>query len=248
MLGEMQELSLNSPKETPRELDAPRDFATSFTSVLSALRAAKPEREERAGRKDAAWNDEQLAEDVVALSYEKALRTHARYRPTDAVSPEEEAKPRRAARMAGREGQRRETIPAESRKSASVTIRMSRGEWEQLQARASEAKMSVSAYMRSCTLEVEALRAQVKETLARFQNGRDLSSVYAGSSLPEGRDDSMVSAPIYSNPGTTLAELKQRQTAAPEPQTGKKPVKPETATGWRARLFPRWAQNRAAEA
>ena len=254
MLGEMQELSLNSPKETPmaaaRDVDGPRDFATSFSSVLSALRAAKPGREERAGRKEAAWNDDALAEDVVALSYEKALRTHARYRPTDAVGPDEEAKPRRAARReTGREGRRRETVPAESKKTASVTIRMSRGEWEQLQARASEAKMSVSAYMRSCTLEVEALRAQVKETLARFQDGRGLSSGYAGSSLPEGRDDSTASAPIYRNPGTTLAELKQAQRAEPaEAATPKKPVKRETGTGWRAKLFPRWAQNRAAEA
>jgi hypothetical protein len=208
MLGEMQELNLNSPKESTTE--APRDFASSFSSVLSALRAAKPEREERAGRKAAAWNDDQLAEDVVALSYERALRTHARYRPTDAVGPGEEAKPRKMARASRREGRQRETVPVESRKSASVTIRISRGEWEQLQARASEAKMSVSAYMRSCTFEVEALRAQVKET---------------------------------------LAELKQTRKAEPVEATApKKPVKRETATGWRARLFPRWAQGRAAEA
>jgi Mobilization protein NikA len=212
MLCGMQEPGLNTTKDATKEApkDAPKDFASSFAGILSALRAAKPEREERAALKNAAWNDDELADDVVALSYEKALRTHARYRPTDAIGPDAEAKPRKASRGAKRESRRRETVPAESRKSASVTIRVSRGEWEQLQARASEAQMSVSAYMRSCTFEVEALRAQVKET---------------------------------------LAELKQARRAEPvEPAAAKKPVKRETATGWRARLFPRWAQGRAAEA
>lgn len=200
MLGDMQEPGTESPK----------DFAGSFTSVLSALRAA---RAENGARKADAWSDERLAEDVVELSYEKALRSHARYNPhafrTDGPDAEEEAKPVKRVRAAKRASRQRETVPAESRKTASVTIRMSRGEWEQLQARATEAKMSLSAYMRSCTLEVEELRAQVKET---------------------------------------LAELKQARQADAEREAAKKPVETEAASSWRARLFPRWTQGRAAEA
>jgi predicted DNA binding CopG/RHH family protein len=53
-----------------------------------------------------------------------------------------------------------------SRKRASITIRLSEEECEQLHKRAAEAGLTVSAYLRSCTIEAEALRAQVKEALA----------------------------------------------------------------------------------
>jgi hypothetical protein len=56
------------------------------------------------------------------------------------------------------------------RKSASVTIRLTRGECDQLHERAAAAGMTISAYIRSCTFEVEALRAQVKEALAQFNS------------------------------------------------------------------------------
>lgn len=208
MLGGMQELEQDCAKDLGQE--PAKDFAGSFASVLSALRAARGARDERQG---AGWSDERLAEDVVELSYEKALRSHARYNPnafrTDAPGAEEEAKPRKRARAAKGESRRRETVPEESRKTSSVTIRMSRAEWELLQARATEAKMSLSAYMRSCTLEVEELRAQVKET---------------------------------------LAELKQARQNEAEREPAKKPVEIEAASGWRARLFPRWTLGRAAEA
>ena len=54
-------------------------------------------------------------------------------------------------------------------KSASITIRLSREECEQLRKRAAEAGLTVSAYMRSCTFEAESLRALVKETLAQLR-------------------------------------------------------------------------------
>lgn len=207
MLGGMQELEQDFAKDSGQE--PAKDFAGSFASVLSALRAARSASEERKG---AAWSDERLAEDVVELSYEKALRSHARYNPnafrTEAPGADEGATPRKRVRAAKR-ASRRDTVPEESKKTASVTIRMSRTEWEQLQARSTEAKMSLSAYMRSCTLEVEELRAQVKET---------------------------------------LAELKQARQNEAEREPAKKPVETEAASGWRARLFPRWTQGRAAEA
>ncbi len=55
------------------------------------------------------------------------------------------------------------------RRSASITIRLSRAENAQLRERAAEAGLTVSAYLRSCTLQAEALRAQVKQALAQLR-------------------------------------------------------------------------------
>jgi predicted DNA binding CopG/RHH family protein len=57
----------------------------------------------------------------------------------------------------------------QDRKCASITIRMSKAECEQLKRRAADAGLSMSAYLRSCTFEAEALRAQVKEALAELR-------------------------------------------------------------------------------
>lgn len=57
----------------------------------------------------------------------------------------------------------------QNRKCASITIRLSKAEGEQLRRRAAEAGLTVSAYLRSCTFEAEALRAQVKEVLAELR-------------------------------------------------------------------------------
>jgi hypothetical protein len=46
---------------------------------------------------------------------------------------------------------------------------MSEGECEQLKRRAAEAGLTISAYLRSCTFEAEALRAEVKKTLAEMR-------------------------------------------------------------------------------
>jgi predicted DNA binding CopG/RHH family protein len=54
-------------------------------------------------------------------------------------------------------------------KTASITIRMSREECDQLHTRAAEAGLTVSAYLRSCTFEAESLRALVKDTMAQLQ-------------------------------------------------------------------------------
>ena len=57
-------------------------------------------------------------------------------------------------------------MPVPELKRASITIRLSKVECEQLHKRATEAGLTVSAYLRSCTFEAEALRAQVKQVLA----------------------------------------------------------------------------------
>jgi hypothetical protein len=116
-----------------------------------------------------------LADDIATLSYESALKTNALYRPslgpaTEAprlvevppVAPEAGA-PVASARMAA-------VQPAIPRKLASVTVRLTRVEDEQLRLRAAEAGMTISAYLRSCAFEVETLRAQVKQTIAEMRH------------------------------------------------------------------------------
>jgi citrate lyase subunit beta/citryl-CoA lyase len=58
------------------------------------------------------------------------------------------------------------TLIEGNKKCASITIRLSKTECDQLRKRAAQAGLTVSAYLRSCTFEAEALRAQVKDVLA----------------------------------------------------------------------------------
>ncbi len=59
--------------------------------------------------------------------------------------------------------------PDRNLKRASITIRLSKVECEQLRKRAAQAGLTVSAYLRSCTFEAETLRAQVKDVLAELR-------------------------------------------------------------------------------
>src|SRR5450631_59928 len=65
MLQPMQETSATLPSPNP----------PSFAGLLASLTAPTPR---------TAWNNDDLAEDVATLSYEHALRAHARYKSTDA--------------------------------------------------------------------------------------------------------------------------------------------------------------------
>jgi hypothetical protein len=131
------------------------------------------------------WNESDLGEDVVTLSYERALSAHARYRPAHS-SDWPITQPRRTEAYDAQEAAIRpvvqvdEGLNAQAReapqsanerdlRSVSVTIRLSKGECSQLHRRAAEAGVTISAYMRSCTFEAEALRAQVKEALAELK-------------------------------------------------------------------------------
>lgn len=143
----------------------PSPTSSNFASLLAAL--AKPEEETLPE-----WNDEGLADDVATLSYERALRTHARYRPS-----ETDRQPRRTAPALSAESRRQAARPANDKladadrspKSASITLRMSQAECAQLRERAAEAGLTVSAYLRSCAFEVESLRTQVKEALVKMR-------------------------------------------------------------------------------
>ena len=151
-----------------------------------------------------AWqeDDDGLADDVATLSYERTLRTHARYKapelsnetftqsdqpltqPVDLdvlrfceAIPDEESLDRTkaapeiqpASLVTAKITPCNSTDHDRNLKSASITIRLSRAECEQLRSRAADAGLTVSAYMRSCTFEAESLRALVKDTLAQLR-------------------------------------------------------------------------------
>jgi hypothetical protein len=148
----------------------------SFASLIAALAAParKPD--------PPAWEDVGLDEDVTTLSYESALRTHARYRPTPdpvAMPPIPRTAPQSIApapqpaapvAVASAAPVKASVMATENKlKCSSITIRMSAAECAQLRSRAAEAGMTISAYLRSCTLEAETLRAQVKEVMAELR-------------------------------------------------------------------------------
>ncbi len=163
---------------------------SSFAGLLAALTSGKPHHAAPAAEPRVSWTDD-LADDVATLSYERAIEHYARsrgdgapFRPHDyfaepelraaagrqelhqvSATPTEPCKAEPQAVAPAREKNRLE----QSRKRASVTVRLTESEYAQLHARATEAGMTVSAYLRSCTFEAESLRAQVKQTLAELR-------------------------------------------------------------------------------
>jgi hypothetical protein len=170
--------------------------ATGFAALLSTFLKSVPEsadHPEPGTGTVARENDggDGLADDVAILSYERALRSHARYRPPAL----DDQMPTKAAAPAARDAKTTEGAPVsacrtsnsarQSLKSASVTVRLSSAEYEQLHQRAAEAGLTVSAYLRSCTFEVESLRAQVKETLALLRSATDSAAALPAAATPE---------------------------------------------------------------
>jgi hypothetical protein len=173
---------------------APSPTTSSFAGMLAALAAPAS----AAADRGPTWSDEGLEDDVATLSYEHALRAHARYRPADAgdrsltqiADPgpirNRESLPA-AATPAGPAATPHAAVPTsgdaepeatqglstaldQNLKCASITIRLSKAECAQLRKRAAQAGLTVSAYLRSCTFEAESLRALVKETLAELRS------------------------------------------------------------------------------
>ena len=159
----------------------PSPASQSFAGLLATL--ASPPREE--ADPATGWNEGDLGEDVVTLSYERALNAHARYRPADS-SDWSVPQPRQTEAAGAQEAAARPATQVDEGltplagdlpqvandrdlRSVSVTIRLSKGECTRLHRRAAEAGVTISAYMRSCTFEAEALRAQVKEALAELK-------------------------------------------------------------------------------
>jgi hypothetical protein len=166
--------------------------SSSFAGFLAALAAP-------AADDSPAWNDDDLEDDVATLSYERALRAHARYRPADlcddspilkdnsgptrSVKPllvpdstavetaKPAANPRANAGIVPESTQFHSSASDRNLKTSSITIRLNHAECAQLRKRAADAGLTVSAYLRSCTFEAESLRAQVKEALAQLRAG-----------------------------------------------------------------------------
>ena len=109
-----------------------------------------------------------LADDIATLSYEHALRTHARYHAAAAPA----AAPLRQQPSLFTPQAPSEPGPeqvANVRKCASVTVRLTGEENDRLRGRAAEAGMTISAYLRACAFEVESLRAEVKQTISELR-------------------------------------------------------------------------------
>jgi hypothetical protein len=123
------------------------EISSSFAGALAAFASD-------AARLDPVSLDDGLADDIAVLSYENAVRTPPSFDSADAAMHTED------------HANQPESL---DRKSASITIRMSRAECAQLRKRAAAASLSVSAYMRSCILEAETLRAQVRQALAELR-------------------------------------------------------------------------------
>jgi hypothetical protein len=181
-------------------MQQPSPTSPSFAGLLAALAAHAQSPGDRSSspgwQSSHAWNDDGLADDVATLSYESALRAHARYRPTDqsltqpaypqpfsfeetssAASaaapppvPHSAANPHPTANPEREPNRLRPTPFQRNLKDASITIRMSQAECAQLHRRAAEAGLTVSAYLRSCTFEAESLRAMVKDTLLQLRS------------------------------------------------------------------------------
>ncbi|MGH9559855.1 MAG: plasmid mobilization protein [Terracidiphilus sp.] len=162
--------------------------ASSFAGLLATLTAPRP----AATEDESLWSSSDLGEDVASLSYERALRAAARYRPaqrtTGSPAPLDEsasdAGPNAVANTAKtREGSAPEwskaSAPDRDLRSASITIRLSKVECVQLRARAAEAGLTISAYLRSCALEAETLRAEVKRTLAELKTAAETTTPIA---------------------------------------------------------------------
>jgi len=175
----------------------PSPPSPSFAALMAALAGSRSHGDSSSPPRSnsaTAWNDDNLADDIATLSYESALRAHARYRSpapshldqslTQAVDP----KPTRIQEIS-KTGFAVDTQPAPPKganpeqdasrlqtaqhernlKGASITIRVSKAECAQLRQRAAEAGLTVSAYLRSCTVEAESLRAMVKNTLTQLR-------------------------------------------------------------------------------
>jgi hypothetical protein len=175
----------NGAESLFRDWTPPSSSSTNFAGLLASLMS--PDR-----GTSKALDDDDLADDVATLSYADALRTHSRYKPSTRESEIENptaggqtctacgaqrGNPESAIREQSHGGIEEwhedpdvvsgfPNATLSSKKCASITIRMSKSECEQLKKRAAEAGLTISAYLRSCTFEAEALRAEVKRTLA----------------------------------------------------------------------------------
>jgi hypothetical protein len=162
--GRFMLLMMEQPVKT-----LPSPSAPSFASLLASF--AAPETEGSRSATD--WDNEELADDVVALSYGSMHQAGAA-REIDAAEPRGEKNQNDAVQNDA--GAEESTGAAGTLRTASVTIRLNSNECAMLRQRATEAGLTVSAYVRSCTLEADALRAQVKQALAEMKSSAEMKT------------------------------------------------------------------------
>jgi hypothetical protein len=139
----------------------PPSADATFAGLLARMAAPQ--------NRGASWNDEELADDIANISYERALRNQAGS--SAASSAAYSTLPKSDDGVVGASNRKAGSAATpKPLKNASITIRLSEPECVQLRLRAAEAGLTVSAYLRSCALEVESLRAQVKQTLAELRD------------------------------------------------------------------------------
>ena len=142
--------------EQPKTATASPSFAGLLVSLAAPAGSSRPD-----------WNEDGLADDIAELSYESALLRPASSSPQsceEKISITEAGPPADEGRM----------------RSQRITLRLSNSDALQLRARAAESGLTVSAYLRTCILEVEGLRAQVKDALARMRSPETQAEPDAG--------------------------------------------------------------------
>lgn len=186
----------------PPAQSSPSPGPSGFADLLASLASPASDAADRSSILDRG----EFGDDVVTLSYEHALRNHARYRPADrgdwaltgngtpkTISCAEAMPP---AAVQAHQG----TATHGDLRSESVTVRLSAAECARLRQRAAEAGITVSAYLRSCTFEVESLRAQVKQTLAELRQAQEAKK-YAANEPEKKRCDEVRLSRVFGRIG-----------------------------------------------
>ena len=182
----------------------PSPASQSFAGRLEAI--ASPPRG-NSGR-DAIYDASGLGEDVATLSYERALRAHARYKPANRPDwlsmrakqndPGGRLESRALVRKEAGDALATQDVSLDRHlRTSSVTIRLNNAECARVHQLAAEAGLTVSAYLRSCTFEAEALRAQVKAALVELKETGTKGS----------RDKGNEEAPPREREGVLLTEV-----------------------------------------
>jgi hypothetical protein len=154
-----------------------------------------------------------VSEDELAtLSYEHALRAPSRVQPQ---SPKRAAKTSLETRLSPTIKPSPAAIQIADSRRCRTTIRLTAAENELLHTRAAESGLAVSAYIRSCVLEVESLRAQVKQMMTEMRSTPACAQAWR---------------PAYSvtAPQTPALPAQPAQPALAAPQTPR-PLQPLTA-------------------
>ncbi|HEX8810934.1 MAG TPA: hypothetical protein VF742_02970 [Terracidiphilus sp.] len=152
-------------------------------------------------------NEADLTEDdLIGLSYESALRAPARAGLSAKISSlSRSEKPAITTRLAS-------ALKIAEPRRYRATVRFTVTENELLHTRAAESGLAVSAYVRACVLEVEAMRAQVKQMMAASES-RSHSSIEPQAPILPARP----AQPYLAAPAETNSVSRPMQQAAAHP-------------------------------